>query len=396
MRINRFLEAELNEAIEGFFQKKDKADVFLNNRFKLKRLGKRDREWVRDRFYFYIRHKFLFEELKRIDGSKAKTVAMIFDNEPDDELSTQISALKNNGLYDRLFNQSFSEFLVEKIRDQFGESAFEWFNSKAETVIRTNLRKISRKDLIGKLEKEGYVLEITPISPAGIIIKSACSNLKNSQVFDDGFFEFQDESSQLTTLLVNRKTATFFDSCAGGGGKSLAAGTFFYGIKITASDIRTHLFDEISSRSKRAGIKIITKNTSEISKLMVDTVFVDAPCSGSGVLRRNPADRWIIGQNIIKELQNTQKKILKDHSRHVKPGGELIYVTCSFLKEENEQIVEEFLNKNKEFSIVPAIERMHENIPEFSDLKQVTQGDYFRISPNFSRDLMFGAILRKN
>ncbi len=395
MRINLFLENELNGVIAGFSIKKDKADIFLSSRFKKNRLGKRDREWIRERFFFYIRHKLLFDKLDTNGVSTARTIAMIFDNEPDDELLIKISELKNNGLYDLLFNQSFSEFLVEKIFAQFGENAFGWFNSKAETVIRTNLLKISRKELAIKLGKEGYVSDITDMSPAGIVITSNTSSLKNSHLFDEGLFEFQDESSQISTLLINRSSATLFDFCSGGGGKSLAAGSFFKGLKITASDIRSHVFEEIFTRSKRAGLKIFTKKHNEIKQLF-DTVFVDAPCSGSGVLRRNPADRWIIEKKMIDELNRTQLKILDNAKHFVRSGGELIYVTCSFLKDENELIIEEFLKNSKDFSLISADVRFRENISEDIDPDQIVSGSFFRTAPGFQRDIMFGAIMRKN
>ena len=294
MRFNQFLGNILAAALERQ-NSGDKYDILLNEIFKAKRLGKRDRIWVSDRFFFYLRHKLFFDEISENSESLARNIAMVFENEPDEILVQKIEVLKKNGTYDKLFNESFPEFLSNKIRSLYGCNAFSWFNSKAKTVLRTNLGKISRDELSEMLRNEGFENSFTSLSPAGIILEPTNMSLKNSPLFEKGFFEFQDESSQLASLLVNKNSRTLLEPCAGGGGKSLAISSFFSGIKVTASDTRTHLFKEIKERAERAGTKIETAPFQDISDTF-DTVFIDSPCSGSGVIRRNPGDRWNINE----------------------------------------------------------------------------------------------------
>lgn len=392
MRINQFLKNGLDGIISGF-SFKDRADLHLNTVFKKNRFGKRDRLWMRDRFYFYIRHKLLFDKLREMGMPLAESIAMMFDNEPGIELSEILLKLKKSGEYDILFNRSFTAFLAERIIKMYGPEAFEWFNSKADTVIRTNFAKISREKLVAELLKENVDSVPAQISSAGIIVRSNSSNLKESELFKKGLFEFQDESSQLASLLIGRDSVTMLDICAGGGGKTLAAGSFFKGLEITASDIRAHALEELKVRSERAGIRVSTKKPSQGE--LFDTVLADVPCSGSGVLRRNPADRWSIDEKMVGELNLIQYEIFEKAKDFIRPGGEIIYLTCSFLEEENEQIVQKFINENRSFSLVPVQERLSENLPELSDNGTITKGGFLRISPGFQRDIMFGAILKR-
>jgi len=393
MRFNQFLGNILSTALERQSDG-DKYDILLNSVFKEKRLGKRDRIWVSDRFFFYLRHKLFFDEVSENPEICAKNIAMVFEDEPDEILSRKIEILRKNEIFDKLFNESFPEFLANEIRGLYDENAFEWFNSKAKTVLRTNIRKIARDELSVRLENEGFVNSHSPLSHAGIILEPTNKSLKNSELFEKGFFEFQDESSQLASLLVNKNTKTLLEPCAGGGGKSLSIASFFKNIEITASDSRTHLFKEIKERAARAGTKIKTAEFQDINDSF-DTVFIDSPCSGSGVIRRNPGDRWKIDDKMLSDLNNLQKELIQKFSEKVKIGGELIYVTCSFLKCENEEVVNDFLNKNKGFSLIPAKERLIENLGNEELLSEITDGDFLKIKPGHERDLMFGAVLSR-
>ncbi|MBP5405768.1 RsmB/NOP family class I SAM-dependent RNA methyltransferase [bacterium] len=393
MRYNRFLEEMLVKALL-LVDSQDKCDILLNNLFKENKIGKRDRIWVRDRFFFYLRHRLLFDEVSESIGELAKNTAMFFEDEPDETLASKIEFLRKNGRFDSLFNESFSDFLISKISVLYGKNAFLWFNSKAKTVLRANLVKISRAELSGMLENEGFGNFPTEITPTGIVLEPTEKSLKNIELFEKGFFEFQDESSQLASLLVNKNSRNLLEPCAGGGGKSLAIASFFKNIEITASDSRTYLFKEIEERAGRAGTNIKTASFSDISDKF-DTVFIDAPCSGSGVLRRNPGDRWKIDEKSVSELSLLQKELIQKFSEKVKKGGELIYVTCSFLESENEEAVRNFLNKNKCFTLVPAKQRLFENIGCEESLDEVTEGDFLKIQPLHERDLMFGAVMKK-
>lgn len=394
MRFNQFLGNILAAALEKE-SCGDKYDILLNEIFKAKRLGKRDRIWVADRFFFYLRHKLFFDEVSENTESLAKNIAMVFENEPDEILAQKIENLKKRGVFEKLFNESFPEFLSDKIRSLYGSDAFSWFNSKAKTVLRTNLRKISREELSEMLRSEGFENSPAPLSPAGIILEPTNKSLKNIELFENGFFEFQDESSQLASLLVNKNSKTLLEPCAGGGGKSLSISSFFSGIKVTASDTRTHLFKEIKERADRAGAKIEASAFSDISGGF-DTVFIDSPCSGSGVIRRNPGDRWNINEKMLSDLNKLQSELIRKFAAKVKKGGELIYITCSFLECENEEIVQNFLNENRGFSLISAETRLSENIKNPAGFSEITNGLFFRTKPFSERDLMFGAVMKRD
>lgn len=394
MRFNQFLGNILAAALEKE-SCGDKYDILLNEIFKAKRLGKRDRIWVADRFFFYLRHKLFFDEVSENTESLAKNIAMVFENEPDEILAQKIENLKKRGVFEKLFNESFPEFLSNKIRSLYGSDAFSWFNSKAKTVLRTNLRKISREELSEMLRSEGFENSPAPLSPAGIILEPTNKSLKNIELFENGFFEFQDESSQLTSLLVNKNSKTLLEPCAGGGGKSLSISSFFDNIKVTASDIRTHLFKEIKERADKAGTRIETAAFSDISGDF-DTVFIDSPCSGSGVIRRNPGDRWNINEKMLSYLNKLQSELIRKFAAKVKKGGELIYITCSFLECENEEIVQNFLNESRGFSLISAETRLSENIKNPAGFSEITNGLFFRTKPFSERDLMFGAVMKRD
>ena len=393
MRYNRFLENALGDALSSFEPGTDKADIFLNRFLKNRRIGKRDREWIRDRFFFYFRHKLIFEKLHGF--SLPHLIAMLYDNESEQELQIQLDNLKKTGKFNTFFYESFPEFLKRNIEESFNNTEiYKWLNTKAKTILRANLLKIDRARLKKLLLNTGIDSTETPLSPAGLILLDNSFNLKNSDLFNDGLFEFQDESSQLASMLVNKDHKTFFEPCAGSGGKSLAVKTFSPEINITASDIRPGLFNEIKKRSKKMGTKIKTLRLDQTDGMIFDTVFIDAPCSGSGVLRRNPADRWTISEEFIKDLNGTQLSILSEHAGKVRNGGELIYVTCSLLKQENENIISEFLNKFNNFERVGAIERLKENLP-VQNISSITDGFYFKTAPFHERDILFGAVLRR-
>lgn len=394
MRFNQFLGNILAAALEKE-SCGDKYDILLNEIFKAKRLGKRDRIWVADRFFFYLRHKLFFDEVSENTESLAKNIAMVFENEPDEILAQKIENLKKRGVFEKLFNESFPEFLSNKIRSLYGSDAFSWFNSKAKTVLRTNLRKISREELSEMLRSEGFENSPAPLSPAGIILEPTNKSLKNIELFENGFFEFQDESSQLASLLVNKNSKTLLEPCAGGGGKSLSISSFFDNIKVTASDIRTHLFKEIKERADKAGTRIETAAFSDISGDF-DTVFIDSPCSGSGVIRRNPGDRWNINEKMLSYLNKLQSELIRKFAAKVKKGGELIYITCSFLECENEEIVQNFLNESRGFSLISAETRLSENIKNPAGFSEITNGLFFRTKPFSERDLMFGAVMKRD
>jgi 16S rRNA (cytosine967-C5)-methyltransferase len=221
--------------------------------------------------------------------------------------------------------------------------------------LRVNLAKISREDALARLGLEG---DATTLSPAGIRLKGKPS-INRHPLFLDGSVEVQDEGSQLLAYLVApRRGEMVGDFCAGAGGKTLALSMLMQGTgRIYAMDVSEKRLRELSPRAARAGISnvhpLVLSNENDLRARRLsgklDRVLVDAPCSGFGTLRRNPDLKWRHKESAIGELAAKQARILAAAARLVKPGGRLVYATCSILREENEQVADAFAAAHTEF-----------------------------------------------
>lgn len=234
-------------------------------------------------------------------------------------------------------------------------------NKPADVDLRVNTLKASRDDLRQRLEAEGVALEPTPFAPDGLRHK-ARTPLFQRQEFKDGLFEIQDEGSQLISLLVDpRPRDTVVDFCAGGGGKSLHMSALMQNKgSIFALDVHERRLEELGKRRRRAGADNIRLHAigSESDpwlatlKRQANRVLVDAPCSGSGTWRRNPDLKWRDWD--LAALNRTQTAVLAAAADLVKPGGRLVYATCSLFPCENQEIVGFFMENNPEFTLLPA------------------------------------------
>ncbi len=406
MFVNRFLLKWLNEVISIFSEKKDRAPLILDRYFKKNRTGRRDRLWIRERFYFYLRYRYLVNRLKNDNESPAESVCRLFSEKNPEEYINRLRLFlqMQEDEKEKVF-ESFPPFLRKELLKTFPEEhrkVMKWFNAKSFPVIRTNPVKIDRDSLKKILEKEaGIISEKTEISPFGLLIKKNCEKLTWTTSFKKGFFELQDESSQLSVFLLNPKSKTMLDACAGGGGKTIAAAALNRKLNITASDLRENLFSEIKKRSKRGGhTKIETCDIPSLENKLFDSVFVDAPCSGSGVLKRNPEDKWKITEKLIEDMKAKQLSCLNRYAKNVESGGELIYVTCSFIKSENSDIIERFLKEHDDFRLFPAEQRFlqTDRLHSLSEKKldTVTDNGCFFTSPLYNRDVFFGVIMRRS
>lgn len=221
-------------------------------------------------------------------------------------------------------------------------------SNPAPLTLRTNRLKIDRDRLIRKLQAEGYGASPTILSPDGIRIEPRV-NIFQSNHFKPGLFEVQDEASQLVSLLANPKPGQkVLDLAAGAGGKSIHLASLMHNKgTIVASDIADFKLAELRRRANRAGVFNIETHTLDGQppdswSRRFDLVLVDAPCSGSGTFRRNPDMKWRLTPEDLTRLIHLQKELLTQASTSVKPGGVLIYATCSLFKEENQDQAEWF------------------------------------------------------
>ena len=232
--------------------------------------------------------------------------------------------------------------------------------SPAPLDLRVNLEKMSREQALARLGAAPAPIEATPtaLSPAGIRLKGKPA-INRHALFLAGALEVQDEGSQLLAYLVApRRGEMVADFCAGAGGKTLALAMLMRGTgRVYAMDVSEKRLRELAPRAARAGISnvhpIVLAGEGDVRAKRLagklDRVLVDAPCSGFGTLRRNPDLKWRHAESAIAELAAKQARILAAAARLVKPGGRLVYATCSILPEENEAVADAFAAAHAEF-----------------------------------------------
>ncbi|WP_091512114.1 RsmB/NOP family class I SAM-dependent RNA methyltransferase [Flexibacter flexilis] len=232
-------------------------------------------------------------------------------------------------------------------------------NSEAPVVLRANSLKISLEKLKQELENQGILTEKTTLAPDALLLTKR-QNIANSQAYRDGFFEVQDLASQQVAPFLRLKAGmTVIDACAGAGGKTLHIGALMQNKgKITALDVEPRKLDELKRRARRAGLDNI--HTFPIGKGQIiqqlrgtaDRLLLDVPCSGLGVLRRNPDAKWKLSPDFLDNIRRTQQHIIQEYATMLKPNGMMVYATCSILPSENERQVQTFLENNPQFELL--------------------------------------------
>jgi 16S rRNA (cytosine967-C5)-methyltransferase len=255
---------------------------------------------------------------------------------------------------------SFQDWMVKRLRDEYGadlEPLLSSLNTPANTALRVNALKCTRDECKARLQSEEIDTEISPYSPAGLVVGKRF-NKEASACFKEGWFEIQDEGSQIVSLLAGVKQGqTIIDACAGTGGKTLHLAELMRDTgEIIAIDVDAKRLYELQARAARAGItniQVLLKERMlpENFHAKADVVLIDAPCSGSGTIRRNPGLKWRLSESLISHYAGMQREILAFNAPFVKHGGTLVYVTCSLFKEENEEIIENFLSAHPEFAL---------------------------------------------
>ncbi len=259
-------------------------------------------------------------------------------------------------------------------------------NSAAPIDLRVNLLKTDRAGARMVLAAEGVEAAPTHWSPIGLRLRERAP-LSGLAAFRDGLFDVQDEASQLAVLIADaRPGMRVVDFCAGTGGKTLAlaAGMKNRG-RLVACNVSARRLERAGRRLRRAGIGNVERRllSSERDKwvkhhaLCFELVLVDAPCLGTGTWRRNPDAKWRAGPLDLAELRDRQRRILRSAARLVRPGGRLVYATCSVLREENEAQAEDFLAAEPDFAQLPAARAWAEAIGGASP----AGGDYLFLTP---------------
>lgn len=257
---------------------------------------------------------------------------------------------------------SIPQWLDAKGKKYFNDewqSLMQILNTQAPLVLRTNTLKASRRELLAQLRSEG--IDATPLSwnEEGVVI-SEKTNIFQLNSFKEGWFEVQDAGSQkIAEYLEVRPGMRVVDACAGAGGKALHLASLMENKgSILALDKEAWKLDELKKRARRAGAFNIQTKPIEDSKTIkrlasgADRLLLDVPCSGLGVLRRNPDTKWKINESFVEEIKILQAQLLDLYPSMLRPGGLLVYATCSIFPDENQDQVEVFLKNHPEFTLV--------------------------------------------
>jgi 16S rRNA (cytosine967-C5)-methyltransferase len=253
-------------------------------------------------------------------------------------------------------NGAFSAALLPNLADELRA-----LNREATVDLRVNSLKSNRNAVIEMLSAQGIKASPMEFAPNGIRLQKR-HPFRQLEIFKEGLFEPQDESSQIAIELVDVSPGDkILDFCAGGGGKALAlAAAMKNAGKIVLHDVDERRLQKAERRLERAGVTINERfENSSAAKDEFDIVIIDAPCSGSGVWRRNPETKWQITPAFLKQQIKIQATILEDAARFVRPGGKLAYMTCSVLEAENAAQIEKFImDSSIPFDLVPVSEKV--------------------------------------
>lgn len=380
MRLHRNLVFATIDTLSSIFNEGKYADKEIAKTLKRdKRWGSRDRSFIAETTYDIVRWKRLYAEIAEVkEPFSRENLFRLFAvwatlrgiKLPDWKQIETTPTRRIKGKFDELsqirkFRESIPDWLdglgVEELGEEKWTKEIAELNEQAPVILRTNTLKTTKRDLRNQLQEEdidakyiqGYTLALELEERA---------NVFKTKAFKDGWFEVQDASSQLVSDFLDVQPGMrIVDTCAGAGGKSLQLAAIMEnkGL-IIALDIFSNKLKELKRRAKRAGAHNIETrlidNNKVIKKLhnSADRVLIDAPCSGLGVLSRNPDAKWKLQPEFIKSIQETQADLLDRYSKIMKDDGKMVYATCSILPSENQQQVQAFLQREagKDFKLV--------------------------------------------
>ena len=416
MRLPPAIITSTEEALREVLRFTGPADVVLSRYFRdHPRLGGRERGMIAESVYALLRRRNLYNHLSESgSGPQMRRLALLGLAEAAgiDALSgisdaehtwlDQVMAIDRASLPSAL-RASMPDWIMSRLIAQFGEEEAmqltDALNQPAPLDLRVNTLKSDRETAEASLTHAGIVCAPTPFSPLGLRLHKKPA-LQNMPIFKEGHVEVQDEGSQLLAQVLGAKRGEMVaDFCAGAGGKTLALGAWMRNTgRLYAFDVSEKRLAKLKPRLARSGLSnvhpvlIAHENDAKIKRLAgkLDRVLVDAPCSGLGTLRRNPDMKWRQHEKDIQELNTKQGSILASAARLVKPGGRLVYATCSLLDEENQAVVQAFLSAHPEFSLRPMSEILSEQ------KLSLPMGDFLQLLPHrHQTDGFFAATLER-
>ncbi len=369
---HRILLQAVVDALSTIFNDQKYADKVIEKTLKENpKFGGRDRRFIAETTYDMVRRYRLLSYLADSETSYWEMLGVYFTLKhmpmPDERdfknLDEKKILDKYKALKDERILQSYPDWLWELGETELGKDVWEEqaksLNEQAEVVLRVNTLKTKKEILLKHLtEQEIEVEPLEDYKDALVLVNR--QNLFQNQLFKLGLFELQDAGSQeISEFLAPEAGMRVIDACAGGGGKSLHISALMQNKgRIISMDITQWKLDELKKRARRAGVGNIEPRLIEGSKTIkrlentADRLLLDVPCSGMGVIKRNPDAKWKLNLEFIERTKTLQQKILNDYSGMTKIGGELVYSTCSILPGENRNQVDVFLTNNKNFELI--------------------------------------------
>lgn len=369
MRLHRNLVYAVIDGLQLIFNEGKYADKVVEQLLKRdKRWGARDRGFIAETTYDIVRWKRLYSKIAEVkEPYSREDLWRIFAvwavlkgiQLPDWKQLEATPSRRIKGRFDELnkirkYRESVADWMDDLAVEELGEKVWDKeihaLNQQADVIIRVNRLKTDKKTLQKLLREDNIDTDFIKNYPDALILKQR-SNIFKTEAFKNGLFEVQDASSQLVAELLDVAPGMrVADCCAGAGGKSLhLAAKMDNKGQIIALDIYGNKLNELRRRARRNGIHNIETREIDSNKVIkklhntMDRVLIDAPCSGLGVLRRNPDAKWKLQPEFIDRIRQTQIEILNSYSRMLKPGGKMVYATCSILPSENQGQIKNFL-----------------------------------------------------
>ncbi|BBJ23585.1 RsmB/NOP family class I SAM-dependent RNA methyltransferase [Candidatus Nitrotoga sp. AM1P] len=404
------------QALRSILPLEHPADAVLRHFFQRERIGSNERALVAETVFGVLRHRLFLEHACvnqatprrmalaywiKFSGYNLRELTPLLKRDEADWLG-QVKAITLAEL-SLSVQAELPEWLVEQLQITMTDEAIlmlgRSMQQPAALDLRVNTLLATRDEVLQALQADGMDAQATPYSPIGIRLKDKPSLTKHP-LFLGGKIEVQDEGSQLLGfLLAPKRNDMVVDFCAGAGGKALMLGAMMQSQgRLYALDVSEKRLANLKPRLKRSGLSnlhpqlIAHENDSKIKRLAgkIDRVLVDAPCSGLGTLRRNPDIKFRQSSQSVTEFTQLQTSILASASKLLKPGGRLVYTTCSFLPQENRAIVDAFLADHPEFTLRPAGEILaQQKIPLEAE-------ECLQLLPQLhSTDAFFAAVLER-
>ncbi len=372
VKFHRVLVEAVLSALTEIFETGRQADKVIEQVLKSdRRWGARDRGFIAENVYEIVRWRRLLEFVGQLSTLSSYEAFGIWQILKKNELPNWPEFSKINPA--QIWKRHHEAQAIRKVResvpdwlDELGETELgvNWeaelhaLNQTAPVVLRANTLKTTRDDLQKLLLKSAIETHTLPELPDALVLTEK-KNVFQTAYFQNGFFEVQDAGSQLIAPLLDLKPGQrVIDACAGAGGKTLHLAALMQNKgSLIAMDIEEWKLEELKRRTRRNGVsnvetRAIEPKTVKRLRDSADRLLLDVPCSGLGVLRRNPDSKWKMKPDFLDKIRQTQFDILSDYSRMVKAGGKMVYATCSILPSESENQVQRFLKEQPNWQLI--------------------------------------------